>query len=215
MLQRPYIQLIGVPGSGKTTIENIIDKVLTVRVPPPAEGRLFRFTKILVVILTILVCLPFVDWRMVTPKKVQNTVQKLYRVYASHKFHNLSGEGGVTLLMRFLSVCFCSDFLFRIIGPLFIRLDGAPIYIINKVSVDEAYRRVLLKSDGGAMNRLFREKEKFRKRYTRLVDLAEFLLAAHATNAKIISIRTDSVSLGQIPGVIEDVVEHHSLNAIQ
>ena len=210
---RPYIQMLGVPGSGKSTLANVINRHDSLVLPDAARCVHRAVARPALVALTVAICAPFTDWRTTTPRKLLSTVRKLYRSYQPQQFHVTAGEGSLSFLIRLFSMCFIGPALLHLLGPSFIRLDAGPVYVVTKVSLEEACGRVRLKAQPGALNRLFLREEFYRRRFCQLVETAEALLWSNAPRSKIVLIQTGAMALEQIPGAIDDTIERFSLAA--
>ena len=175
-MKHPYVQMIGVPGSGKSTIESKLTTTSlgNLKALPSAKQPMYIYiARLAMSILFLIICFLVIDWRLNNPistiRKFIDTGKKYLYLQAQH-IGSVVGEGSMTLMLRVASLCLFSRVLVRFFGPMFVALCSDCLYVVLEVEEHVALDRVKKKDRKGKINNLTLESKPFRIRYLRLVD---------------------------------------------
>lgn len=196
---QPYVQMLGIPGSGKSTIESILNAKFTL----PDDISVNRSSWVLVysfVYIVSIVCTICFDWRTTHPLKFISLSRKLRNSLLSPSFTCWGAEGSLSYFIRMLSVVHFATHLFRFFGPTLFKLDKSPAFFIVSVDMLDAVQRVGGKPKIRTFNRLFLEKEFYRKRFKSLVDVAEHTLMIAHPDRNIMRINTSTTPYDKLAG---------------
>jgi len=177
-LKKPYITLIGVPGSGKSTLESALydrKKLIELHMNGANPGWVSCILGFIVCIVFLVACFLFLDRKKFGHKKFLSTGRKLLQSQ-SPRFDDLAGEGVVTLMVRTLSIMRCTNMLAKIFIPQMLFLYRKSVFVVIDVDQSVAIERVESKKTKALINKQFLVSRQFRERYICLVDLVIHML---------------------------------------